>query len=187
MASFFFKSDPSKTYDIRPLKSSEAIAALQLISDRNVYVFRVFWIIFSICGIAFSLFILFFTIDFLFIPAWEYISTYGLELKFIISLLGSSLLYIPWVFGYIFLIFYFHKLLNPDNCLIATHNEQYVAFASSVKLGNKNILNQLFVKEGYRQQGIGSNLVREIVKNVGKQIYVGRFTLDWNILRKAIN
>ena len=40
------------------------------------------------------------------------------------------------------------------------------------KLANKNTLSQLFVKEGYRQRGLGSNLVREISKTTRKPIYV---------------
>lgn len=167
-------------YIIRPARKNERLAIAKLVlSENGVSYFWILAIFYFLYIISFALFICYFLLTVVLLPAWEYIKLSGLDFKFALSLIISVAcwLVLP-VSGLYFTWYIIGNKIDPQKNHVAVSNNHLIGAVCLIDQKNIAHLGHLFIKQEYRQKGIGTKLLRTAIATVDKPIYADYWTPD---------
>ena len=173
-------SATSDEYLIRPAKPDEKTAIWQLLLNKSSKASLWFTLTIFLLAIAISIIgIVYIALNLIIFPAGDYLKVYGLEAKFVVNFSFVSLLFLGFPICYLWwLASAGYKSTNSDYCLVALDRNKIIGCVSLIKLNGRHKISRLIVKTEYRQKGIGTKLLQEIIQNTQYPIYVDSIPLQ---------
>ena len=167
-------SSYSNEYTIRLAKADEKSKVRKFLSSEKILQNLYCSLIVLVLGILFLIPSIFFLI---FLPSWKDRTVLEYNLNFILNSFVWILILLFPVIWLVIEVIEINKRINPNNCAVAIHKGKIVGITALCRTYSKTYLAYLFVRQEHRQKGIGTNLLKEIVKNTQDSIYVESFPL----------
>lgn len=161
-------------YLIRPAKSQEKITILQLLLNKSNKASLWFGLGTAlVIVIVYFLTIIYLIVTLVLLPTWDALEAGRLQVGLVLNLSLVLLLFLILpLYGLGRFAASIYKKANPDRCLVAVQGHKIVGFVSLIRRSKQDLVNHLFVKFKYRQQGIGTKLLQAVVASSRNSVYV---------------